>query len=451
MPRRPPRFVTGSTMRHVVTMSLTGTIGLTFMFLVDVATLFWVSRIGLERNVAALGFAWTVQFFTVSFGIGFMIAATAMVSKSLGQRLRAQARRQATAAAVITCLFQVLVAGLVVIFRVEILTFAGASGQTLQVAAQFLLISVPSLPFMALGMIGSAVLRAEGDAVRAMLITVSSGIVAMVVDPALIFGLGLGVDGAAWGIVLARGVSASLSVWFVIRVHDLAAGITWRELKTLTRPFLMISLPAVLTQISTPFGNYILTMVIAVYGDGAVAGWAVVGRLMVLAFGGIFSLSSSIGGIVGQNFGAGQFGRVRQAYRDALIFSTVYILIAWAILAAASGSFASVFGIGAQAQAVVRAFTHLAAGGFVFTGALFVANAAFNNLGVPHFATLLNWLRDGVLMWPVSLTFGAIYGAPGVIYGQAVAGAAVGSVAALWAWRFVGGLEASQQRGTGLS
>ena len=84
MASRQGRFLKGSTMSHVVRMTLTGTFGITFMFLVDAANLFWVSLLGVERLVAALGFAWTIQFFSVSFGIGMMIAVTASVSRFIG-------------------------------------------------------------------------------------------------------------------------------------------------------------------------------------------------------------------------------------------------------------------------------------------------------------------------------------------------------------------------------
>jgi hypothetical protein len=57
-PTRQARFTTGSTMRHVVVMTLTGSVGLTFMFLVDAATLFWVSQLGDQTLMAAVGFAW---------------------------------------------------------------------------------------------------------------------------------------------------------------------------------------------------------------------------------------------------------------------------------------------------------------------------------------------------------------------------------------------------------
>ena len=54
------------------------------------------------------------------------------------------------------------------------------------------------------------------------------------------------------------------------------------------------------------------------------AGWAVVSRLTVLAFGGLFALSGAIGGIFGQNYGAGRFDRVKRTYRDALVFCVMH-------------------------------------------------------------------------------------------------------------------------------
>ncbi|MEP0357853.1 MAG: multidrug transporter MATE, partial [Tateyamaria sp.] len=80
------------------------------------------------------------------------------------------------------------------------------------------------------------------------------------------------------------------------------------------------------------------------------------------------------------------------------------------------------------------------AGGFILLGGLFVSNAAFNNLGKPGRSTLLGWVKDGVLSWPLAALLAASFGATGVIYGQAAAGAIMGALAALWGWRYVASL-----------
>ncbi len=441
-PRR-QRFLTGSVMRHIVVMTLTGSLGISFMFVVDLATLFWVSYLGVEQYVAAMGYAFVIQFFTISAGIGFMIAATAMVSKSIGQDNFEQARQQTTNAAILSFASQLAVAIVVIVFRYEVLALAGAEGETMDVAARFLVISVPSLPFMALGMIASGVLRAEGDAARAMLGTLSAGLIAMVVDPLLIIGFDMGMDGAALGMVISRSLSACLALWFVIRVHDLAARPELGSILRYAKPFFLFSLPAVATQMASPFGNAVMTRVMAEHGDAAVAGLTVVVRLGVLTFGGIFALSGAIGGIIGQNYGAGRMDRVKAAYRDALVFCFAYTMVAWGLLALTSELMVSAFRLSGDAAVVLRAFTHIAAFGYSFTGFVFVANAAFNNLGRPVYSTLSNWLRDGVLMYPACLMFGTWYAAQGVLYGQMAASIVSGLFAMVWGWRYVSRLEYS--------
>ena len=431
------RFLTGSTMGHVVRMTLTGALGITFVFLVDAVNLFWVSRLGDEALIAALGFSFTLQFFSVSFGIGLMIATTALVSRAIGEGQRDRARRMAMSALVWAVLVQSLVALGVVVFRHELVALAGAEGQTAARAARYLAISVPSLPIMVVGLVASGTLRAEGDGRRAMMVTLSSGVFSLVVDPVLILYLGLGLDGAALSVVISRIVLATVALRFALGTYDLIARVDLAAALRHARPFAVIAAPAVIAQLAAPFGNFLVTALIAGFGDAAVAGWSVVARLTVLAFGGIFSLASAIGGIFGQNYGAGEMGRVRTTYRDALIFCAVYVSTTWAILVLASHAVIAGFGLGAEAAEVVRAFTHLGAGGFLFVGALFVTNAAFNSLGRPTWAAYLTWARDGLVLFPVAFGLGQIWGAPGVIWGQALASLLVGVAGVVIGRRFV--------------
>lgn len=441
---RPGRFVTGSVMGHVVRMTMTGAFGITFVFVVDAANLIWISWLGDPRLVAAVGFAFAIQFLAVSSGVGLMIASTALISRRIGAGQRAQARRDATSATVIAFVWQSVVAALVIGFRHEILALSGAEGETARLAARYLAMSMPSLTIMAISLVANGALRAQGDGARSMYVTLVSGAVAMVVDPLLIYGLGLGLDGAAMGINLFRIIMVGMALRYAIGTHDLLARPALADVRTTLAPFLTIALPAILTQLATPSGNYLMTTVIARYGDEAVAGWAVVGRLTVVAFGGIFSLAGAIGGIFGQNFGAGQHDRLRTIYRDALVFGLVYTAITWAVLVMVSPAVIAGLHLGETGAQVVRAFAHVGAGGFLFATALFVSNAAFNALGRPLWGTLTTWARDGVFSLPLALWLAAIYGAAGVIYAQAAASALVGVVAAVLGWRFVQGLAAGQ-------
>ena len=114
------RFLTGSTMGHVVRMTLAGATGITFVFLVDAANLFWIAKLDQPRLMAAIGFSFAIQFLSVSVGIGLMIAATALISRAIGQGRRGLARRQATSAVLLAFALQTIVGLLILIFRHDI-------------------------------------------------------------------------------------------------------------------------------------------------------------------------------------------------------------------------------------------------------------------------------------------------------------------------------------------
>lgn len=429
------RFTTGSTMRHVAVMTFTGMAGLSFMFLVDFVTLFYVSLLGEDALTAGIGFAWAVQFFTISAGIGFAIAATALVSRAIGAREHEKARDYATSAALLTVVLLAVVAMIVLAFRVDILGLIGADSGAGDVAARFLLISLPSLPFVGLAMITSSVLRAVGDAKRAMYVTMAGGAAALALDPLFIFGFGLGVDGAAAAMVVSRMISGCVGLYFVLRVHDLLARPSRAAMIAFLAPFFAIAGPAVATQMSTPVGNLLLTWWMSDYGDSAVAGWAVASRLTVLAFGGIFALSGAIGGIIGQNYGAKLASRVGDAYRDSLIFAIGYVCVVWMLLVLSADLIVAGFGVEEVGAEVIRAFCYIGAGGFALNGALFVANAAFNNLGKPLWSTGFNWSRDAIAIPAMMFLIPASFGAPAVVYAQAGAAVLVGAAATILGWR----------------
>jgi Na+-driven multidrug efflux pump len=129
-----------------------------------------------------------------------------------------------------------------------------------------------------------------------MYVTLGAGCLTAVLDPMFIFGFDLGVHGAAIATVISRFALVGIGLYGLIRVHNLIAMpsdpvIIGREI----RPFLAIGLPALMTQIATPVGNTFVTTTMAEHGDAAVAGWAVVGRLIPVAFGALFALSGRSG------------------------------------------------------------------------------------------------------------------------------------------------------------
>ena len=437
----PGRFLIGSTMGHVVRMALTGMIGFVIIFAVDAMNLYWLSRTGETRLIAAAGFAFAIQFMAVGTCIGLMVAATALVSRSIGDGDAPLARQQATSAVLIALAFQAVIMVVFLIYRHSILDRLGAGDEVAALAARYLAMSLPTLPVMGAAMVLNGVLRAEGDARRSVVVTLGGGLVSLMLDPVLIEVLGWGLDGAAISTNLKRVVVFALAFRFARKIHDLLARPAWADVAMTLRPFLWIAVPAMLSQLARPTGNYLLTMVMAPYGEDALAGWAVMSRVILVAFGGLFSLAAAIGGIFGQNLGGAQFDRVRSAYRDSIIFGIVYVLIAWAVLYAVTEPVIAAFGLVGDGAAMVRAFTHVGAGAFLLGTGLFVSNAAFNALGKPGWATAINWLRDGLLTWPFAMVAVGMFGAAGVIYSQVAVSLVMGTLAGALGFWYVRHLE----------
>jgi Na+-driven multidrug efflux pump len=277
-----------------------------------------------------------------------------------------------------------------------------------------------------------------------MMATVWGAVANAVLDPVLIFGLGWGLTGAAIASVASRAVIAALALLPIIRHHGGFDRPTAQGILADARPVFGIAGPAILTQLATPVGQAIVTRMVAGYGEAAVAGMAIAGRLTPVALGVIFAMSGAVGPIIGQNFGAGRMDRVRRAYLDALIFTGVVVAIMTVILFALRAPIADLF----HATGLTRELLYLFCGPlcllFFFNGAIFVANAACNNLGAPFTSTAINWGRHTLGTVPFALWLGAVWGAGGVLIGQAVGGVVFGLLAIWLGLRMIAKVTARQ-------
>lgn len=433
-------FLSGDLMRHVTRMSLTASIGLMAMFAVDFVDMVFISMLGNDSLAAAVGYAGTLLFFTNAINIGLSIAAGSLVARAIGAGRRGEAREYATNVAGFALLTGIVLPILVLANRDMVLAWLGAEGEVLRLAGRYVAFILPTMWGMGIAMTAMAVLRAHGDARRSMLCTLYGGVVNAVLDPMLIFGLGLGLDGAAMASVAARLAMMALALRPAIRVHNGFARPAPAALIRDFRPITAIAVPAVLTNIATPVGNAIVTREIARFGTDAVAGMAVIGRLMPVAFAVIFALSGAIGPIIGQNFGAGQFDRVRGAFLAGVRFTAIYVLGMSALLFVLRAPIAGLFDATGQTRALIYLFCGPLALASFFNGLIFVSNASFNNLGHPIYSTWINWGRHTLGTWPFALAGAQIAGASGVLLGQALGGVVFAAVAWLLTGRVMAGL-----------
>lgn len=440
-----PRFVTGSIFRHIAVMTGTSAIGLMAIFVSDFANIFFLGLVGDLQLLAAVGYASSIMFFLIAAGIGMSIAVVALVSPALGARDFARARRLSSHAVVFAGAASSLLVAALWCALPALLGALGAGGRTLTLAHEYLLIVLPSWPPLVLGMCASAMLRSAGEAQLAMFITLTGAIVATIFDAALILGLGLGLHGAAISAFISHVAVLVLGLWLVVRTQGLLGWPDWHAFKHDWTLIARFAVPVVLANLATPAGGAYVTLAMSQFNDSAVAGWAVIGRIIPIAFGAIFALSGAIAPIIGQNLGARQFDRVRAVLHGGLRLAALLTAAAWLFLALAAPVLVRLFNASGEAAALIVFFCRWLAPLFVFFGTLFVCNAACNALGRPQYATVLNWGRATLGTVPL-VTFGSYWGSKGVLVGHMMGGIAFGLAAVVVVNRLIAQLEQCLRR-----
>ena len=422
-------FTQGSIMRHVLLMTGASTVGLLSMFGVDMVDMFFLTQLGEQELAAAVGFSGTLLFFLVAVSIGLQIAMGALVARSEGAKRRDLAGRLCSSSLIFNTLVSMLICGVAWFFLRDLLAVLGARGATLDYATSYSRILLPSMPMMVLGMSAAAGVRAVGDARRSMWATLIGSVVNGVLDPLFIFVFAWGLEGAAWASVVSR-VAVLVVAWHALfSVHRLPQKVNLAEFLQDLKSILHIAVPAVLTNLATPIGASFVLMSMAQFGDGAVAGAAIMGRISPLAFAAVFSLSSAVGPIIAQNAGAGLYDRVRSTLVSALSFGVVYVLIVWLVLWWSADAIVWAFSASPEAAELIVFYCRALVPAFIFSGILFIANASFNNLHYPHWATAFNFSKMALGTIPC-VYFGALwYGPRGVMAGEAVSSVVFGILA----------------------
>lgn len=422
-------------MRHVVVMAGTGAIGLMAVFAVDLLNFYYISHLHDPNLTAAIGFAGAISYVQIAVSIGMTIGLGAVVGKLIGARKATRARRLASAFLLVMVAVAAVLGATTALLAPWLLRLLGASGGTLEQATGFLRIVSPALPLVCFGMAQSALLRSVGDARRSMQVTLVGAAFSAVLDPIMIFGLHLGLTGAAISTIMARTVVV-ICGFLSLRDHHMLERPRLRAVAPATRKIGSVALPAIATNLATPVGGVFVTHAMSRFGLEAVSGQTTIDRIVPVAFAFVFALTGSVGPIMSQNLGAGRKDRVREVLGASLKLTALCVALTWAILAAFHTPIVHLFAAKGVAVDIVTLFCCWLVSSYFFVGLLFVSNTAFNNLGHPLYSTAFNWGRATLGTIPF-VWIGAHFGPIGILCGQSLGVLLFGTLAVLAAFRVI--------------
>lgn len=437
-----PRLTEGPVGRHLVNMTAPVLLGIAMMMAQGLIDTWFIGQVG-DAELAAFGFGFPILMIVTSVAIGLGAGTSSVVARAIGADDHRRARRLTTDSLLLSFLITAAISAIGVATIGPLFRLLGAPGDLMPLIRGFMTILYLGIPFIVVGMVGMASMRATGDTRLPSSLMILASILNVILDPILIFGVGpvpaLGLNGAATAALLAR-ASIFVGTLYLLR-HRLDMVSFNRpdpaELRQSWRDILHVGIPAAGTNMIVPMGAAVITAMIARFGPDAVAGFGVASRLESTVLVMFYALSAIIGPFVGQNFSAGKEERILLALRLCTLFCLGSGLAIAGVLAAASGILPGFFSDSGSVREVTSLFLWIVPVSYGCYGMVMVMNASFNGLGYPMPAVVVSVCRIAVLYIPLALIGMQFFDVAGIFAGYAVANIVSGIGGYAWARRTV--------------
>lgn len=425
MPEKGQNMLEGSVGRWVYRLTLPMLFSVFVVFLFSAADLYFVSLLG-TRQLAALSFVLPVGLVLLSLLSGLGVGASALAARLAG---RGEVGVLAfNAHALLLAFFfsiPVICAGLLSI--PVLFTWLGADNAIQDFIRAYLYVWYPALlPLMLLIMCNS-LLRALGDVKLYALLMAAAGLNNLILDPLLIFGIGpfpaLGISGAAWASLIAWSLSAAAGLWVLHRRY----GVSFQGARRLSalwedwKKILYLGLPTALSSLLIPLATAVLTAFAARHGTSAVAAFGVGGRMEDLLMVPHGAMAAGLAPFIGQNYGAGQRARIREAVLIAVRFSVYTQLFLYAVLLLFSRHAALLFSNDPEVVSLIQLYLWIAPLGYAALGIVLLFNTVFTNLHQPFYTLALNLCKTFLLTIPLAWLTSHWLGLSGMFWAMAAA------------------------------
>jgi len=423
--------------RAVILLAVPMVLEMVMESLFAVADVFWVSHLGKEA-IAVVGITESVMTLIYAVAMGISIAATAIVSRRIGEKepeLAAQAAGQIVLLGVLVSSGIGMVLGYL---APDILQFMGADEKVVSMGGSFARIMLGGNATVFLIFMINAIFRGAGDAVIAMRTLWLANALNIVLGPCFIFGWWIfpemGVTGAAVATNIGRGVGVLYQLWHLAGHHS-RVKVRWEHLKPAREV-----IGAVLSKSGSGIAQLLISTtswvglfkILALFGSTALAGYTIAIRIVIFALMPAFGLANAAATLVGQNLGAGKPDRAEAAVRIATKFNVMvlsavgigFVLFAGPLLRLFTTE-PDVLAFGTQSFWIISLAFPLYAAGMCF-------EAAFNGSGDTWTPARLNfmclWIGQIPIAWLLAKTLGL-----GPV-GAVISVPAAYSMLAVWSW-----------------
>lgn len=409
------RLIAGMSVPTIISMLVTS--------VYNMADTFFVSKLGTSAS-GAVGIVFPIMTIIQAVGFTFGMGSGSWISRLLGAGEEEKSNEVATTGFYTAFVLGILIAVLGIWRLEDLISWLGASETILPFAADYARYILMAAPVMASSFVLNNLLRSEGHAGFAMVGITAGGILNLGLDPLLIFVFDMGISGAAVATAVSQCISfLILFSCFLLKKTTIRLGI--HRISRNAGTYLQIvknGLPSFSRQGLSSIASILLNKQAAFYGDAAVAAMAIVSKVFMMIFSVLIGFGQGYQPVAGFNYGAGEYGRVKQAMKFTTIVGTIGMSAAGAVLFLIAPWLMKLFisddpavweigTMGLRAQALSMPLIPIGT----------VANMTFQSVGESLKATIMSAMRQGIFFLPLVFLLPALFDLWGVTAVQAAA------------------------------
>lgn len=375
-----------------------------------------------DDALSGLGIVMPIMNLTAAVGMLVGAGSSSRVSIALGEDNRKMAEKIAGTSFMMSLLLSGGVIALIYIFLKPILIFAGANADTLPYAYDFLIVFLPGNLFLSLCFNFNNVMRASGYPIKAMITMFVTVIANIILAPIFIKGFGWGIKGAA------AATFAAMFIGFLFVMQHFLSPMSYIRLKKeyilkkldfqIVKSIASIGMAPFFIQIaSSAVVFFIIAQLNAFggeHGTTAIGAYTIANRLIMLMVMVIIGLTQGMQPIVGFNYGAKNYKRVKDTLNYTIKVSVVIMTISFALCQSIPQILVGIFGpdklLADESALALKYFTSM----FSLVGFQIVISNFFQSIGMAPKAIFLSLSRQVILLIPLLFIFPKFWGLKGV-------------------------------------
>jgi len=399
--------------------SIPAIIGMLVNTLYNIIDRIFIGHIEGIGNLAMAGVGVTMPLMTIilAFGMLIGIGTATKISIKLGEHDKESAEKLLGNAFTLIIIISIFLTVFGLVFSNPLLKMFGASENIIGYGEDFIQVIFIGCIFNMISFGLNHSIRSDGSPKIAMASMLMSAIINIILDPIFIFGLNLGVRGGALGTVVAQLIS---SIWILYYFTKGSSTLKIRKKnlrldKKSVMGIIAIGVSPFSMQIAQSAVQIIANNSLQLYGgDIAVSAMTIIGSLAMVFLMPIFGLNQGLQPIIGYNFGAKKYDRVKQAVKYGVIAATIIVTVGFIVIEAASELLVKVFNNDPSLIEVTSHGMRIFLLMLPFVGGQVIVTNYFQSIGKVKISMLLSLLRQVIILIPCLLIIPMFKGLDGV-------------------------------------